>query len=205
MTRANPKILKALAPAAAAPAAAFHAAAFLATLALIALIALPPAVEARCAEPAPIQDAIRTADVVIVGTVTALANEDTRATVSVAEVWRGPALPAEVVVQGGPGGRTSVDRTFVLGTRYLFTLTLDEVGDLHDSLCSSTIEWDPQLEALRPPNAVQPAANDAAQPTVTEVAPFDPGSLAGPAAVALAVALALLVAGLLARGRQAKG
>ncbi len=176
-----------------------------ALLAALALVALPRPVDARCVEPPPIQEAVRTADVVILGTVKAVANEDTRATVSVAEIWRGPALPAEVIVQGGPGGRTSVDRTFVVGTQYLFTLTLDPEGALRDSLCSSTIEWDAQLAALRPPGAVPPAGSDDAQPTVAEAAPFDPASLVAPAGVALLVALGLLGAGLLARGRQARG
>ena len=190
--------------------AAAFALALAAALAIIALFAAPGMVAARCAEPAPIEDAVLTADVVIVGTVTALAEEGTRATVRVEEIWRAPANPvigAEVTVHGGPGGgRTSVDRTFVDGVRYLFTITLSPEGRLTDSQCSSTTGWDPKLAALRPPEAMppQPAGDGAAQPTVAETATFDPMSVIGPAAVALLVALALLGAGLLARGRQAK-
>jgi hypothetical protein len=160
---------------------------------------------ARCVEPVPIDEAVRTADVVIVGTVSAVAEEGTRATVRVEEIWRGPALDAEVVVWGGPGGRTSVDRTFDAGTRYLFTIAFGEDGRLTDNLCSSTTEWDASLEAIRPPGAMQPAGGDTAQPTAGEAAPFDPWSVIGPAGVALVVAIALIGAGLLARGRQANG
>jgi hypothetical protein len=186
-----------------APVAVFAAAA----LAALALLAVPRAATARCVQPTPIEEAVRTSDVVIVGTVVAVAEEGTRAAVKVEEIWRGSAIEAEVTVWGGPGGRTSVDRTFVAGARYLFTLILGEGGRLTDSLCSSTVEWDEHLAALRPLNAMQPqpAGDDAAQPTAGEAAAFDPGALMAPAGVALAVAIALLAAGLLARGRQAKG
>lgn len=173
-----------------------------AALAAVAFASTPAPAAARCVEPVPIEQAVQTADVVIVGTVTAVADEGTRATVRVEEVWRGPALPAEVVVWGGPGGRTSIDRTFEAGIRYLFTNTIGEDGRLGDSLCSSTTEWDPKLEALRPPGAQVPTPDGeldaAAQPEPT----FDLASLVVPASVALLVAAAMLVAGLLARGRH---
>ena len=179
-------------------------------LAAVALLAAPRAVQARCVEPTPIEEAVRTSDVVIVGTVTAVAEEGTRATVQVEEIWRAPATLAiepEVLVHGGPGGRTSVDRTFEAGTRYLFTITLGEDGRLTDSQCSSTMVWDAKLVPLRPAGAIQPqpGGDGTAQPTAGEAAPFDPWSVIGPAGVAIAVALALLGAGLLARGRQARG
>ncbi|HUG30159.1 MAG TPA: hypothetical protein VMQ65_06595 [Candidatus Limnocylindria bacterium] len=182
------------------PAAAFMASALL-VLAALTLVAAPRPVAARCVEPDPIEEAIRAADVVIVGTVIAVAEEGTRATVRVEEIWRGPALAAEVVVWGGPGGRSSIDRTFEAGMRYLFTIALGEGGRLTDSLCSSTIAWDPKLVALRPPGAQSPTAAGELD-AVAEPAGFDPASLVVPAGVALLVAAALLVAGLLARGRQ---
>ena len=189
----------------------FAAASFAATLAAvtctaIALASTQAPAAARCVEPPPIEEAVRTADVVIVGTVGAVAQEGTLATVRVEEIWRGPVVEAEVRVWGGPGdGLTSVSREFVVGTKYLFTLGFGEDGRLTDSLCTSTTEWNERLAALRPLNATQPqpAGDDAAQPTAGEAAPFDPWSLIGPAGVALAVAVALLGAGLLARGRQA--
>ena len=196
------------------PSAAFTAAAsallVAAALAVLALLAVPRAVAARCAEPTPIEEAVGIADVVMVGTVTAIADEGTRAEVRVEEIWRAPAtavIDAQMVVWGGPGGRTSVDRQYAAGTRYLFTIAWGEGGRLTDSQCTSTTEWDPKLAALRPAGAIAPlpAGDGTAQPTAGEAAPFDPWSVVGPAAVAIAVALALLGAGLLARGRQAHG
>lgn len=169
----------------------------------LTLIAFPAPVDARCVEPAPIEEAVRTADVVIDGTVTAVAEEGTRATVRVEEIWRGPALEAEVVVWGGPGGRTSVDRTFEADIRYLFTITTGENGRLTDSLCSSTAIWDPRLEALRPAGMHLPVPAGQLDAAAVPDAPFEPASLLVPAAVALLVAIVLLVAGLMTRGREA--
>lgn len=177
-------------------------AAALAAIATLALLATPGSAFARCFEPAPIDEAVRTADVVIVGTVTAVAEEGTRATVHVEEIWRGPALAVEVVVWGGPGGRSSVDRTFVAGTRYLFTITIDADGRLGDSQCSSTTEWDPKLEMLRPVGMQVPGASGVLDAAAESETTLDPASLVVPAGVALLVAAALLVVGLLARGRQ---
>jgi hypothetical protein len=169
----------------------------------MAPLTTPAPAAARCAAPTPIEEAVRAADVVILGMVTAVAEEGTRATVRVEEIWRGRALPAEVVVFGGPGGgRTSVDRTFEAGIRYLFTITLGENGRLTDSQCSSTTEWDPKLEALRPPGAQLPTTAGEVDAASEPDATFDLASLVVPGAVALLVAAALLVAGLLARGRQ---
>lgn len=174
-----------------------------AALAAIALASTPGPVAARCVEPVPIEQAIGTFDVVIVGTVTAVAEEGTRASVRVEEIWRGPVLGAEVVVWGGPGGGpTSVDRTFEAGTRYLFTITVTPEGRLTDSQCSSTTEWDPKLEALRPAGVPAPGAAGDQGATAEPEPAFDPGSLVVPAAVALLVAAVLLAIGLLARGRQ---
>jgi hypothetical protein len=185
-----------------------HATAVLAFSALalalsLALVAAPETVEARCVEPRPIEEAIRTADVVIVGTVTAVAQEGTHATVAVDEIWRGPKTPAIVLVRGGPAeGRSSVDRTFEVGTRYLFTLGLEPDGQLTDSACSSTTEWDAKLGALRPPGAHLPGAAGELDAAAAAEPTFDPLTLVVPAGVALLVATALLIAGLLARGRK---
>lgn len=170
----------------------------------LALLATPAGAAARCAAPVPVQQAVATTDVVIVGTVVSTELEGVIANVLVTEIWRGPDLPANVRVWGGPGGgRTSIDRTFEAGTRYLFTLTLDVDGSLHDSACSSTTPWDATLEALRPAAIRSPlGAIDAATDAAPADAPFDPASLVAPVGVALFVAVALLGIGLLARGRQ---
>ena len=175
----------------------------LAAFATLALLATARPVAARCALPTPIEQAVTTADVVIVGTVAAVAEAGTRATVQVEEIWRGPALAPEVVVWGGPGGRTSVDRTFEVGIRYLFTIALGENGRLTDSQCSSTTVWEAKLEALRPPGAQLPTGAGELDGAAESDPIFDPASLVVPAGVALLVAAALLAVGLLARGRQA--
>ncbi len=172
-------------------------------VAAVSLVAAPGPVDARCVPPPPIEEAARRADVVIVGTVTAVAQEGRVATVAVAEIWRGPALPASVDVRGGPGeGRTSVDRTFVAGTRYLFTLGIEPDGQLTDTACSATIEWDPGLGALRPAGMHLPVGAAGLDAAAAPDAPFDPSSFVVPAGVALLVAATLLIAGMLARGRQ---
>lgn len=170
-------------------------------LAGLALLAMPATAAARCVAPPPIEQAAATAESVIVGTVVSTELEGTIANVLVAEIWRGPDLPTNVRVLGGPGGgRSSIDRTFEAGTGYLFTLTVDVDGSLHDSACSSTMTWEPALEAIRPVD-VRPPLGDVA-PAETD-APFDPSVLVAPVGVALGVAAALLGLGLLARGRQA--
>lgn len=184
------------------PIAATLGALVLAATTIIA-VPVPVPVDARCAPPPTIHEAIRAGDVVVVGTVTAVAQEGRLATVTVEEIWGGRMLPATVAVRGGPGdGPTSVDRTFVAGTRYLFTLGFDADGQLTDSACSSTIEWGPKLEALRPAGAQLPEAAGALDAAVGSGATFDPSGLVVPAGVALLVAVALLIAGLVARGRQ---
>ena len=176
----------------------------------LALLSLPAAAAARCVEPAPIAQAVQTADVVLVGTVTAIEQGGRLATVTVTEVWRGPDQPAIVKVRGGPAdGPTSVDRTFEVGARYLFTLILAANGGLGDNACSSTTTWEPGHAAIRPADIRTPLGAVAGpgetagsgEAAVAE-APFDPWSVVAPVGAALLAALVLLGVGLLARGRQ---
>jgi hypothetical protein len=125
------------------------------------LIGTMPAA-ASCAPPMPIDQALRGSDSVFVGTVEGVANSGRTATFAVDEVWRGPDLPAKVIVRGGPegNGATSVDRTWEAGGRYLvFTSTAD--GRLSDNACSNTQLWSEELTALRPSDVRQPS--DAAE------------------------------------------
>jgi hypothetical protein len=95
------------------------------------------------------------ADIVILGTVRAVADQDRIATVVVEEIWRGPDLPPEVTVRGGFGTGatfTSGDRTFETDVRYLFDLRESE-GSLQDNACSLTAPWSADLAALRPADA----------------------------------------------------
>jgi hypothetical protein len=166
------------------------------------LFACASPTSASCVMPMPIEQAVRTADVVIVGTVTETTSNGRWATVSVEEVWRGPDQPASVLVKGGPGDpntASSVDRSFGTGARYLFVLTADPAGGLFDSACSSTVEWAEAMVAMRPADWRQPAGG-AAQ------SGFDLGRTLGdllaPVGLVAVVAIVLLGAGLLARGRQ---
>ena len=185
-------------------------------IAALALLSLPASAAARCVEPAPIAQAVQTADVVLVGTVTAIEQGGRLATATVTEVWRGPDQPAVIKVRGGPAdGPTSVDRTFEVGTRYLFTLILEANGRLGDNACSSTTTWEPGHAAIRPADFRLPvgvlagsdetagSGDDAGAGDAASVdAPFDPWSVAAPVGAALIAALVLLGVGLLARGRQ---
>lgn len=119
----------------------------------LALAAGPAA--ASCAPPQPMEQAIADARQVFVGTVEALADEDHRATVRVEEVWKGPDVPPVTEVHGSPGGpgglqaRSSVDRTYAAGARYLFVL-YDDSAPYEDNICTRTSEWSEDFAQYRP-------------------------------------------------------
>lgn len=169
------------------------------TLPLALWLLVPATASASCALPIPVEQAIREAQVVIVGTVTSTENEGRWAAVAVHEIWKGPDMPASVVVRGGedPGTFTSIDRSYVVGARYLFVLGLDGQGNLTDNACSATAEIGAGDHALRPAEFRTPSPTDGADEGV------DMTGVVGAGAVALIVAAVLLLAGLLARGRQA--
>jgi hypothetical protein len=110
-----------------------------------------PAVLAACATVPSLKAAVAEGDVVFVGTVLHLDNQDRWATVRVEERWSGARdLPETVVVHGGPdpGTATGQDRTY-LKDRYLFDATGGpEV--LQDDACSATTRWTDDLAASRP-------------------------------------------------------
>jgi hypothetical protein len=179
--------------------------------ATLAMLAAPAIALADCMMPPPVAEAVKTAEIVFVGTVTETSNRNSWATVQVEDVWKGPDVPALVVVKGGPGGNaaTSVDRTFEVGVKYLFFPYLGnstepapgrgieaEVG-LADNSCTNTTPWTPELADLRPADARGPIG------AAPEASDFDVMSIAIPAGVALLVAGLLLGVGLLARGRDA--
>lgn len=154
-------------------------------------LATAPTAFASCAAPPPLEILIESSDVVIVGTVTALANDDRWAQVSVEQIWRGGPQPSVVEVRGGPepGTFSSVDRTFVTG-RYLFTLGFDGTH-LTDNICSGTIAYTDDMVGLRPAGWTAPGATPA-----PESGGVDQSGLSGVLLPALAVALlALLVIG----------
>jgi hypothetical protein len=148
-----------------------------------AVLLLPGVAAASCAEPPPLARHLGQADVVFVGTVVNLRNDDRAATFAVSEVWSGPELPAMVTVHGGPdepGLMTSVDRSYQGGVKYLVAASLVD-GTITDNTCSATRAWDESLAALRPAEA---------RPPIETAASSDPDSLpAVPLAMAALVAL----------------
>jgi hypothetical protein len=173
----------------------------LAVLVSLAALWAPAAVSASCVAPAPGNAPWADADAVFVGTVTSVASRDRWATVRVEEVWQGPDQPAEVVVRGGPGGdaMTSVDRTYTVGVRYVFAVTIED-GALLDNSCSGTTQVDAiDLDAVRPAEIRQPGSSVA----VSSPGGPDLDGLVGPVAVAAVVGGLLLVTVLLARRREA--
>jgi len=155
-----------------------------AALAALSLVQAPAAL-ASCALPEPIDRVIANSEVVIVGTVTALANDGRWAKVSVEEIWEGGPLPAIVEVRGGPepGTASSVDRTFAQG-RYLFTLFRDG-AILSDNACSGTTAWVDDLGAFRPADWAGPDRAEADTPSGVDLGFLLP--ILGVAVVALGV------------------
>lgn len=187
-------------------------------LAATATLGTPAMALADCMMPPAVEEAAKTAEIVFLGTVVETTNRNSWAHVTVEEVWRGPDLPASVIVKGGPGGNaaTSVDRTFEPGVRYLFFPYVgvepgrEEPGGeqplpglpgnldagLADNSCSSTTPWTDDMAALRPAEVRQPLGDNP-----TSAGGFDVASLT-PIAVVAVVFVVLLGIGLLARGRQ---
>lgn len=177
----------------------------------LGLLAAPAVTLADCMMPPSVAEALTNAEIVFVGTVTETSNRSSWATVEVEDIWKGPDVPAVVLVKGGPGGNaaTSVDRTFEVGVKYLFFpyvanatepalgRGIDVEAGLADNSCTNTTPWVPELADLRPAGAHAPIG------AAPEASGFDVMSIAVPAGVALLVAGVLLGVGLLARGRDA--
>ncbi len=167
----------------------------------LAVLWAPGGASASCLALPPGQAAWASADAVFVGTVTSVANGARWATVHVEEVWIGPDQPAEVVVRGGPEGNTatSVDRSYTVGMRYVFGVTVVD-GQLHDSACSGTTQADAiDLDAMRPDDVRQPVGGT----PESAGGGLDLAGIAGPAALIAVVAGLLLATVLLARRREA--
>lgn|SRR5262245_63447216 len=164
------------------------------------LLAAPGTALADCMQPAPIEQAVKTADIVFVGTVDDTAQGQRWASVTVEEVWRGPDQPKHVVIKGGPAGNTatSVDRSFEVGVKYIFLPYVDPEGSgLADNTCTNTQPWADEMKAIRPADFRQPL--ESAAPTS---AGFDLGPFVPIVATAVVVFLVLLGVGLVARGRS---
>lgn len=161
------------------------------TLLLVTLVAALPqlvasAALASCAiDERPLELQLAEAPAVFKGRVTAVRNDGVTARFAVEEIWKGPALPPEIVVHGGPepsglfGGTsaTSVDRSWAVGVTYL-VFPRGEGDRLEDDSCSPTREWSPELAAARPDDARPPAAAEAGDPGGLPVAVWALGGAA---------------------------
>jgi hypothetical protein len=118
---------------------------------------------ASCMAPPAVDDAIRQADIVVVGTVSTTRSRGRIATVQVEDVWKGH-VASELEVFGGPASEnvfTSVDRTYEIGTRYLLFVHEPSAhgysptfgGRYEDNSCSDTRPYTNDLAALRPTGA----------------------------------------------------
>jgi hypothetical protein len=104
-----------------------------------------------CVDPPTLADGIAEADVVFVGSVAFLENNDRWAIVNVEERWQGAddlGISVEVRGAGDPGTSTTIDRTYEQ-QRYLFAVE-NGPGYLVDNACSSTTPWTDALARLRP-------------------------------------------------------
>jgi hypothetical protein len=146
-----------------------------------------PPVLLDCQPAPPIEEAVRTSELVFVGTVTALGNGGRSATVQVEEVWRGAEIPATVTVFGGtdPAQPAEDDRTFETGVRYVF-FPVEWEGRLVDHICTATTPWVDDLAAVRPAGVQTPLPTEG-EPT--------PGPLSAITDLALPIATAVLIGG----------
>ena len=172
-----------------------------------ALMSSPGIALADCMAPPPVDVAVKSADIVFVGTVTEVANGNRWATVSVDEIWAGPDLPNPLLIKGGPDANTatSVDRSFEVGVRYLFFPYVDNGGEaaplqaagLSDNSCTSTQPMTDEITTLRPADARLGSVSNEG-----EARAFDFGPLLSIGGFVLVVVTIMLGVGLLARGRS---
>lgn len=123
-----------------------------ALLVALIMVLFPPPARASCVQPPPLEQAIAEADVVFVGRVETTSNREREAAVAVESVWKGPDLPAQVEVFGGPRQENvaaSNDRHFEDGTRYLFIPT-NRRPPFRDNDCTQTQRYRPALDRFAP-------------------------------------------------------
>ena len=173
---------------------------------------------ALCAAPPGGAFNIDEASFVFVGTVDSADDTGRTANVVVESVWKGQ-VDEHVQVQGGPANPQifmSNQRTYDVGTRYLFMPFKGNGEVFEDNGCSDTQEWRPKLARHAPEGA---AVFDRSPPTLDPQAAqaADEGDLVDTPAgqpparngrwlwTAIAVALALVLAVLVQRQRGRAG
>ena len=160
---------------------------------VVTLLAADPA-GASCATPGPMPQRLQEATVVFVGRVVTTTNKGRTAHVRVEQVWKGAPVSDRVTVKGGPddeSARSSVDRSFRAGVRYLFVP--ERAGaQYRDTSCSATVEYSGALAQFVPDTVTLPRRSSTGS-----------SGLARQAAIALAVVLiALIVSVAVSRGRR---
>jgi hypothetical protein len=160
---------------------------------VVTLLAADPA-GASCGTPGPMPQRLQEATVVFVGRVVTTTNKGRTAHVRVEQVWKGAPVSDRVTVKGGPddeSARSSVDRSFRAGVRYLFVP--ERAGaQYRDTSCSATVEYSGALAQFVPDTVTLPRRSSTGS-----------SGLARQAAIALAVVLiALIVSVAVSRGRR---
>jgi hypothetical protein len=148
---------------------------FAPVLALLALPALASQAAADCEPAGPLDEEIPVASVAFVGTVTA--TRGAVAQFAVSEVWAGevgPAVEIRGISDNVPGGIGEDDRTWVVGDAYLVVPIVDG-PELRDSICTATVEWEPELAELRPATAKILEPEPAAQAGDVPIGPIAVG------------------------------
>lgn len=139
--------------------------ALLAALTLPAVMA-PPAAGACATRPTPAQ-AMASAQIVFVGTVTAISETGQTATFTVEEIWKGPNLASQVTVYGAApvaSGEPVDAQTWTVGTRYLVFPNATLNGNLVADACTATSVYESSLDALRPADAHPPLGEPTSGP-----------------------------------------
>lgn len=167
---------------------------------------------ASCFRVPDVEADLASTDLVFVGSVTHLANENRWATFRVEEVWKGDPGGDRVEVRAGPGGRpgapaaSSNDRTYVAGQRYLVfasdlssrpeaAIDFGEGARWVDGACSATRLYESSLDRFRPADAHLASSETTSR-----------GSLVPAVVVAAALTLpAAAVAAIALRRRSARG
>lgn len=171
-------------------------------LALAVLLPVGAALALCAVDERSLEQQIDEAEVVFVGTVVGVRDQQRTASFEVHDVWKGPEMDRQVVVQGGPGDpntATSVDRSWHMGHRYL-VIPYIEGGRLADSICSPTRVWEDRFAAARPADDVP--ADDVRQPdaevTIADeavaAATSTPWIIVGVAVLAIGTATAFVAA-----------
>jgi hypothetical protein len=182
-----------------------------ALIATVVIFVAAAPVSASCAAPLSLDEALASADLVVVGTVVAARSNDRIATVAIEDIWKGDA-EASIGVAGGPdslNGATSVDRTYQVGTRYLFFIFEPAVHNspgtfgarYEDNGCTDTRPYTAALDSLRPASAHRLVSAPSTTPTTsTGSATASNGTNASEnrSSIFVIAAAVLLVGGLLA-------